>query len=117
MTPPDWISPESWAAFAEMRRKIRAPLTPYAEKLILARLAKMKAAGYDPQYCLDLSIENAWRSIYPRRAEVISAVDGAELARIKEQEARATNPPAVVLELAERMRAKIGLLKNRRGGV
>ena len=87
--PPSWITPESWEAFHAMRRSIKAPLTPYAEKLILQRLGKMQAAGYDPQYCIDMSIEHCWRSIYPRKPEMIPAADGGEAAARREAEERA----------------------------
>jgi hypothetical protein len=70
----DWIEPDSWAAFVEMRRKIKAPLTPYAEKLILRELCKLKAAGNDPQACLDQSIMNSWRDVFPLRDKGISKV-------------------------------------------
>ncbi len=63
----DWIDPESWEAFREMRKKIKAPLTPYAEKLILRELVKLKQAGHDPQCCLDQSICNCWRDVFPLR--------------------------------------------------
>jgi hypothetical protein len=63
----EWIDPDSWTAFVEMRRKIRAPLTPYAEKLIIRELCKLKAAGNDPQACLDQSIMLGWRDVFPVR--------------------------------------------------
>ena len=68
----DWIDPESWLAFHEMRKKIRAPLTPYAEKLILRELVKLKQAGHDPQCCLDQSICNCWRDVFPLRDKGIA---------------------------------------------
>jgi hypothetical protein len=68
----DWIDPESWLAFREMRKKIKAPLTPYAEKLILRELVKLKQAGHDPQCCLDQSICNCWRDVFPLRDKGIS---------------------------------------------
>ena len=64
---PSWIDPESWAAFHEMRRKLKAPLTAYAEKLIIRELVRLKSAGQDPQACLDQSIMNGWRDVFPLR--------------------------------------------------
>ena len=63
----DWIDPTSWQAFIEMRRKIKAPMTPYAEKLIMRELCKLKASGNDPQACLDQSIMLGWRDVFPVR--------------------------------------------------
>jgi hypothetical protein len=67
-----WIDPASWAAFCEMRRKLKAPLTPYAEKLIMRELVKLKAAGNDPQACLDQSIMLGWRDVFPLRDKGLS---------------------------------------------
>ena len=68
----EWITPESWAAFVEMRRKIKAPMTPYAEKLIVRELVKLKTAGHDPQACLDQSIMLGWRDVFPVREKGLS---------------------------------------------
>ena len=72
MQPPQWISPESWAAFVDMRRKIKAPLTDYAEKLVIAELVKLKSARQDPQACLDQSIMLGWRDVFPVRDKGLS---------------------------------------------
>jgi hypothetical protein len=65
--PPLWITSESWQAFHEMRKKIKAPLTAYAEKLIVVELCRLKSAKEDPQACLDQSIRNGWRDVFPLR--------------------------------------------------
>jgi len=67
-----WIDPASWQAFCEMRKKLRAPLTPYAEKLIMRELVKLKASGNDPQACLDQSIMLGWRDVFPVRDKGLS---------------------------------------------
>jgi hypothetical protein len=74
----DWITPESWAAFLEMRRRIKAPLTPYAEKLIMRELVKLKTAGNDPQACLDQSIMLGWRDVFPLREKGLSKAPAHE---------------------------------------
>ena len=75
----DWIDPESWQAFVEMRRKIKAPLTPYAEKLIIRELVKLKCAGHDPQACLDQSIMNSWRDVFPPRDKGLAKSAASEV--------------------------------------
>jgi hypothetical protein len=65
--PPVWITLESWEAFHECRRKLKAPLTCYAEKLVVIELCKLKTSGEDPQACLDQSIVNGWRDVFPLR--------------------------------------------------
>lgn len=69
----EWIDPESWDAFREMRKKIKAPMTPYAEKLIVRELVKLKSCGHDPQACLDQSIANCWRDVFPLRDKGLSS--------------------------------------------
>ena len=79
---PLWITQESWQAFEESRRKIKAPLTPYAGKLILAELCKLKASGEDPQACLDQTIRNGWRDVFPLRDKAMKAQHGTEAASV-----------------------------------
>ncbi len=74
----EWIDPDSWTAFCEMRKKIKAPLTPYAEKLIMRELCKLKASGNDPQACLDQSIMLGWRDVFPVRDKGLSKAPQAE---------------------------------------
>ena len=105
---PAWIDPESWEAFKGMRKAIKAPLTPYAEKLIVMELIKLKSAGNDPQACLNQSIMNSWRDVFPCRDKGVTASQvataNAELNRMDEQAAKAVPPPAAVLELARKLR-------------
>lgn len=105
---PAWIDPESWEAFKAMRKAIKAPLTPYAEKLVIRELVKLKSAGNDPQACLDQSIMNSWRDVFPCRDKGVSASQvaaaDAELRRIDEQAARAVPPPAKLAEVRQKLR-------------
>jgi hypothetical protein len=64
---PTWIDPIAWDAFVDMRKKIKAPLTPYAASLIVRELVKLKSSGESPQDCLDQSIRNSWRDVFPVR--------------------------------------------------
>src|ERR1017187_8257758 len=43
------VSPETWNAFEEMRRKIRAPLTDRARQNIVADLKRLHTQGHDPE--------------------------------------------------------------------
>lgn len=103
---PVWITPESWDAFEEMRKKIKAPLTIYASKLIIRELCKLKAMGEDPQECLDQSIRNGWRDVYPLKdkgckgAPVVQSREWLE----EQEQARkaAVKPPAEILRMVRR---------------
>lgn len=61
---PDWVPPDSWAAFADMRQRMRAPLTPHARKLILRRLERLRSEGFEPAAVLDQSVERGWRGVF-----------------------------------------------------
>lgn len=69
----EWIEPEAWEAFKEMRKKIKSPMTPFAEKLLVRELVKLKSSGEDPQACLEQSILNGWRDVYPLRDKGLSS--------------------------------------------
>lgn len=68
LTRPTCISPESWTAFVEVRRKkgSRAPLTEYGASLVAKKLIEADRSGYDAQYMLDQAIEHGWTSVYVR---------------------------------------------------
>jgi hypothetical protein len=53
-----------WEEFRKMRIKIKHPLTPYAETLILAKLEKWKGLGADPVAVLNESIERGWSGVF-----------------------------------------------------
>ncbi len=63
---PNWIDPEVWKAFEEMRKKTRKPLTDYARKLAFKRLEHIyKEHGHHPDDVLEQSILNAWQGLWP----------------------------------------------------
>jgi hypothetical protein len=80
LQPPHWISPESWQAFHEVRKRIKAPLTAYAEKLIIGELVRLKSSGEDPQACLDQSIRLGWRDVFPVRDKQLKQRPGSDIA-------------------------------------
>lgn len=61
---PDWIPPEVWAAFMEVRKKRRAADTAYALNLIVKDLAKWRELGHDPTEILNKSIKSSWSDVY-----------------------------------------------------
>jgi hypothetical protein len=64
---PDFIPQITWDAFADMRNKIRAPMTDHAKDLIVVELRKLKEQGYDIKAVLEQSIRNDWRDVFPLR--------------------------------------------------
>lgn len=67
ITLPDWLPPEAWDRFVRMRRAMgrAAPFTPDAQRLMLTRLAAMRARGEDVVAALDQSVEHGWRGVFP----------------------------------------------------
>jgi hypothetical protein len=62
--PPDEIK-EEWAAYVELRKKLKKPLTDYAAKLSLAKLDKMAHGDYERQRkILNQSIMNGWQGLF-----------------------------------------------------
>jgi hypothetical protein len=63
---PGWVPKETWAAFEEMRRAIKKPMTDRARDLVVAALARMSGpAGQQAQAILEQSIRNNWQDVYP----------------------------------------------------
>jgi len=61
---PDWIPKEAWSEFVKMRTKIKHPLTEYAMKLAINKLAELRDEGNDPQAVLDQSTFNSWQGLF-----------------------------------------------------
>lgn len=69
LKPPAWLPAAEWAAFLEMRKKLRAPMTAAAIDRTLAQLEKLKNEGHDPGEVLMQSVQNAWRGVFPLRSQ------------------------------------------------
>lgn len=61
---PAYIDAEAWAAFLEVRARLRAPNTDYAQKLLLYQIQRLKDAGNDPGEVLRRSIIGGWKDLY-----------------------------------------------------
>lgn len=77
----DWLPLEAWAEFKKMRKAKKAPMTEYAEKLMLKRLLEMVTQqGQSAQAVLDQSIIHNWTNIYcVKIEEPAKAVSPAQL--------------------------------------
>lgn len=63
-SPPDWIDPQAWAGYTEMRKRIRKPATNRALELVVRELEKLQRAGDDHAAVLDQSTRNSWVDVY-----------------------------------------------------
>lgn len=66
---PDWIPEDAWNGFVEMRKKIRAPMTPRAFLLTIRQLDAQRSNGQDVAAMLDQSTQKGWRGVFPVSAE------------------------------------------------
>ena len=73
---PPGLLPETWKAFRDHRQRLRAPLTPRAEKLLLTKIASLCSDGSDPNALVDRSIEHGWRGLFPLNGSRADAADG-----------------------------------------
>ncbi len=53
-----------WNQFKDNRRVLKAPVTPHAERLLVARLRKLIAAGGDGKLIVEQSIERGWKGLF-----------------------------------------------------
>ena len=67
MSSPEWPE-DAWQGFIEMRKAIKAPMTPYAEKLARSKLEKAGEQGHDIRLVLEKSIFCNWKGLFPDEA-------------------------------------------------
>lgn len=65
---PNGISTE-WKAYKEMRKKIKSPMTEYAEQLALKKLLKMASDEETQKAIINQSILNNWKGLFPLKDE------------------------------------------------
>lgn len=94
---PDWLPIDTFEAFREMRKGLRAPLTAKAEQLAIAQLDKLRAEGHDPKLVIEQSILRGWKAFYqlkgddhdatrsPAKTKFQRAVEATELARAERE--------------------------------
>ncbi len=80
---PAFIDPEIWAAFLERREatKKQHPFTPKAQALMIGRITKMHAEGWDMNEALGTAAINGWLTVYPKIKR-----DGHDLEAIRQRE-------------------------------
>lgn len=63
--PPQWVPADAWAAWLEVRRKLRAPNTARALELAIRDLDQLRALGQSPREVLEQSTARGWRGLFP----------------------------------------------------
>lgn len=65
---PSYIDADLWQDFVEGRKEMqkqKIPFTEVAKKRLLMKCIKLHDDGYDVNACLEESICNCWRSVFP----------------------------------------------------
>lgn len=62
---PEWINPELWFAFMEVRKAKKAPNTEYAKKLLVNEIKKLQEFGANPNEIINQSILRGWTGVFP----------------------------------------------------
>ena len=62
---PLWLNQELWQEYKIMRKKIKKPMTDYAEKIALDKLDKLRSEGNDTDDVLKESIFNCYQGLFP----------------------------------------------------
>lgn len=64
-TLPDFIEPETWKAFEEMRKAIKKPMTDWAKALVVTEAVRLSQQnGDDINEIIDQSTRNSWQDVY-----------------------------------------------------
>lgn len=61
---PPWLDVPTWDAYLSMRKQIKRPATPLAQKIVLGRLKNFEAMGYSSRDVLEQSVVNCWQDVY-----------------------------------------------------
>jgi hypothetical protein len=62
---PEWVPADAWAAWLEVRRKLRAPNTARALELAISSLDQLRTNGHHPREVLEQSTARGWRGLFP----------------------------------------------------
>lgn len=77
---PEWIANDSFEAFIEHRKKLKAPMTNLAQTRVLAELSRLREDGNEPHAVIDQSIRNGWKGVFPLKHQA-GAPAGSKAAR------------------------------------
>lgn len=96
---PSYIDPMIWSAFVEQRKAMKVPFTPQAQKLVVMKLMKLHADGYDANAALEKAAIYGYRSVFvDDTLKLKKDVKDPALAKLDEDSKRAAPPPAEIRE-------------------
>ncbi len=71
-SPPEWLPIQTWNAFLESRKKLKAPATEEAARRLVGELGKLRTKGHSPEAVLNESIMRGWRGVFPLKDQTAS---------------------------------------------
>ena len=84
---PEGLKKETWDAFVEVRKTMKAPLTRHASTLVISRLKKLSGNnGEIMELILQQSIVNGYRGVFPLKEEYGKQGDGYIIPEYKSEE-------------------------------
>ncbi len=109
MTPlPSYIDIEIWSAFVETRKAMKVPFTPSAQKLIIRKLMKMHAEGWDVNASLEKSAIYGYRGVFEvARIESAKPEKDPAIVKIERDAAKAAPMPAAIREQIARLKGAV----------
>lgn len=66
---PDWIDPETWRDYENMRKQIKRPLSDRARNIAVKKLQDLYRQGYSPEDVLEQSIFMCWQGLFEIRQQ------------------------------------------------
>lgn len=66
---PEWIPPDVWKAFLDMRKAIKKPATPRAQNLIIKKTEELTHDTATRIAIIDQSIRNGWQDVYALKTD------------------------------------------------
>lgn len=107
---PSYIDPELWSAFMETRKAMKVPFTPAAQRLVIRKLMKMHADGWDVNASLEKSTVYGYRGVFEVEKIDKTPARDPTLVKLEEDAKRAVPPPpevaAKLAGLIEHMRVQ-----------
>lgn len=70
---PDWLDPETWAAWCTDRKKRGKAITEKAAELQLAKLSDFRDAGHSPESVIEHSIASSYQGLFAPKATAQAA--------------------------------------------
>jgi hypothetical protein len=96
---PQYIDPEAWAGFEEMRKLIKKPMTDRARKLIVYELDRIRKAGHCVNAALDQSTQHCWADVFVPQEKPIQAATSSDAERTTRYLAEQSKKVAVTVDV------------------